>query len=165
MISTAVPAGTKSNNSIRSALRIRMQPCEPGAPSCAESAAGQPQDARLYPVAFWKLRAQFRRVDFAGRAAAHEHGVFRLSRTDLGADDVFAARRAIAAACFARAVRGGGNSVAAQQLARVIEQFEPLRGDVYVDFHCAFCCARRIAKKLLSMAPHSSASTPPVTSA
>src|ERR1035437_342364 len=32
-ISPAVPAGTSSNNSSRSALRIRTQPCEPGLPN------------------------------------------------------------------------------------------------------------------------------------
>ena len=44
----------------------------------AHFATGQPQDTRQYPVPPGKLGAQFRCIDFPGRAAAYKHGIFGL---------------------------------------------------------------------------------------
>src|SRR5258706_8615794 len=74
----------------------------------ARLAARQPEDAREDPIASRVARLQGGRPDFAGRTAAHEHRAQRLARTDLGAHDVPAARRAEAAVLLPQAVPGRG---------------------------------------------------------
>ena len=99
----------------------------------AELAAGQPEDAGEYPIALGILGAQFGRIDFAGGTAAHEDTIEWLACSNFGADDMFAARRAIAALQLARAVFSGRNGIALDELAMLIEQFQRLSCDVNSD--------------------------------
>ena len=96
-------------------------------------AAGQPKDAGKYPIALRVFGAEFRRIDFTGGTAAHEDTIEWLACPDFGADDMFAARCAIAALQLASPVFSGGHGVALDELALLTEQFQRLRSDVNSD--------------------------------
>ena len=99
----------------------------------AELAAGQPEDAGEYPIALGVLGAQLWSIDFTGGTAAHKYTIEWLACSDFGADDMFAARRAVTALKFARAVFSSGNGIALDELALLIKQFQRLRCDVNFD--------------------------------
>src|SRR5262245_11135157 len=65
--------------------------------------AGKPQDPGQYPVAARIALRQFGAVGFAGRTTLDEHRVCGTTRAHLGANDVPAPRRAIAAVLLAYA--------------------------------------------------------------
>jgi hypothetical protein len=131
--------------------------------------ARQPQNARQYPVALRKLCRQLGGPDFPGRTSLDEHGVIRCARADLGPDDVAATRRHEAAEGFAHPLGRRRDRVAAQQAAMLVMQFQRLLRhadtDAHRHVHATSVLPRRAAKKLDNSCPHSSAITPPSTSA
>src|SRR3569623_1485293 len=104
----------------------------------AHFAAAQPEDAGENPVSSRKALAQLAAVDLAGGPAADDHGIRCGAGTDLGADDVCAARRAFAALLLAWTVLGGGNQYVHHWRAP-LPITQTLRADIDLD---ACGCAR-----------------------
>lgn len=75
--------------------------------------AGQPKDPRQDPVPIRKLCCQFGRVNLTGWPAADEHGVFRKTGADLGADDMRPKWRAVTTCKLTSPVTGAGNIIIA----------------------------------------------------
>lgn len=67
------------------------------APVATDLATRKPKNARQDPFAARIFRRQFGCVEFASRRPLDEHRVYGLAGADLGADDVPAARGAVAA--------------------------------------------------------------------
>ena len=95
-------------------IDVAAQGVDRAAAIATRFAAAQPEDTGQDPIAIGKLRAQWRRVDFAGGSAADEHGVGRATGPDLDADAMPATRRAATAVGLARAVQRGGDRVLLQ---------------------------------------------------
>src|SRR5690606_8187820 len=78
-------------------------------------AAAQPEDAREYPVAAGKPLAQLGGPDLPGPAPAAQHGAAGQPFADPGPHLMPAARRAVRAVAFARALERRGNRQAHQE--------------------------------------------------
>src|SRR5690242_20273217 len=124
-------------------------------PVLAGLAPGKPKQAGQHPVAAWKPLVQLARPHLPGRPASHEHRVLRLPFPEFRAPDVPAARGLEAAVFLAQAFFRRGNGIAFED-ALAVEQRELLLPGVDDD-----ALHRRAAKKPLSNALHSAASSPP----
>src|SRR6187401_969337 len=96
-------------------------------------AARQPKDAGQYPVAHRKAPGQFRAVDLPGWPALHEYCVNWLVGTNLGADDMPAARRAVAAVALPYPVPGARYQVVLKQGAAIVQQVHFLLANIDAD--------------------------------
>lgn len=109
----AVRPGLAVHQFVRTAVNIDIAPSgiDLAVAVSARFQAAQPQNPGQNPVAFRMAAAQFGRIYLAGRTPSLKDRIQRQAGADFGSNSMPAARRAFAAAQFARTVFRSGNGV------------------------------------------------------